>query len=136
MSSTFRAIWPIQDDDATIDQLITEAQADLPRLLAAERVRATDDGTWRILPGQRIPGSGGAEIVLVADFIVEHEPKNARIYVDDVEWMVRHGADASECSRRLGVQPESIRKHLRRHGRDDLADRLFGGLEPVGLGAA
>lgn len=47
-----------------------------------------------------------------------------RVYVEDVEFMVRHGAGWQEITRRIGVTRGAVEKTLYAAGRNDLASRI------------
>ncbi|PSS43610.1 hypothetical protein C6401_10785 [Arthrobacter woluwensis] len=70
----FRAIWPVVDESPTEDELIQEGLADLPSVALRHHVAITGQPGFRLMPGARVPGSNGADLVLVAQAPCEPLP--------------------------------------------------------------
>lgn len=51
--STFRALWPVEDPDMTLQALQAEALGDLPDMLFEQRLQQSGEITWSVeeLPG-------------------------------------------------------------------------------------
>lgn len=71
----FRAIWPVIDQ-RPLHVLVCEAKPDLPRLLAVHRARPLSRPSWALRPGREVPGSRGADVVLVMEVRCEALPLN------------------------------------------------------------
>lgn len=77
VSARFQAIWPVVDRTMSLSDLIPEARADLPGMLARHRVQLVhglSSVRWSIRLGRDVPGSAGAVEVLVADCPVAQVP--------------------------------------------------------------
>lgn len=55
----FRGMWPIVDPSTPFSRLLAQAEADLPWILTVHRARITGPSHWRVVPSDRVPGSGG-----------------------------------------------------------------------------
>lgn len=64
----FRAIWPVIDDTLPTPALLAEALDDLPAVGLRHGVRVLPkSAVARIAEGRTVPGSGGAQTVVVID---------------------------------------------------------------------
>jgi|GEM_PF-6638894 len=70
----FQAFWPVADPAATEGQLIGEAIDDIHHVAARHGAKITSHPTFRFMPGRLVPGSGGADRVLVAQATCEPLP--------------------------------------------------------------
>ena len=85
----FRALWPILDDApsaAGYAQLLAEARADLPAILARHSARATGPGVFHVAASVDVPGSGRVtESVLIWEGpVVAAEPRVYRTHTQAV----------------------------------------------------
>lgn len=72
MADIFRAVWPVVDGSAPVDQLRAEALADLPNVLVRAHCRAVGNrASFAITRGDAVPGSGGAPLVVVVEVPAE-----------------------------------------------------------------
>jgi hypothetical protein len=62
----FRAVWPVIDPTTPMSQLLLEGAADLPNVARRHRAQLIGPAKYALRPGQDVPGSGGAGLVLVA----------------------------------------------------------------------
>lgn len=76
--STFQAVWPVADSDASIMDLYAEARADLRDVAARHHVRITGTPRFWYRAGRNIPGTNGAKRVIVC--AVEAEEIERRTY--------------------------------------------------------
>jgi hypothetical protein len=68
--STFRAVWPIVNNDAsgpTNEELVQEAIKDLPTVAQRHRVVITGPCRGFITTASKVPGSGGSGHVVVVE---------------------------------------------------------------------
>ena len=75
--STFRAIWPIVNNEAagpTNEELVAAAMRDLPAVAQRHRVILDGPGRGYISPANRIPGSGGTGHVVVIEAPAHGQP--------------------------------------------------------------
>ncbi len=56
--SEFVALWPIVDEAVAAPELVDEALEELDVLQRRAHARVTGPGHWRVLPSNRVPGSG------------------------------------------------------------------------------
>jgi hypothetical protein len=136
----FVAVWPIVQMHEP-SALIREARRDLPNLARRHGAVLKGQPQVSIRPGAQVPGSGGAEYVVYATVrAVRREPPLGRgefappppplpeplgVAVEDIEWLIdTDDATWEQLSQRLGLQKDSIRRALDRHGRRDLLERL------------
>ena len=82
----FRALWPITDPSMTLAELANEALPDLEAITHRSRVQAIGRPRWCIRPGRDVPGSGGAEQVLIADLAVVAIPRNTDAITGETEY--------------------------------------------------
>lgn len=69
-TQTFRAIWPIVNNDAagaTNEELLQLALADLPAVAQRHRVKIDGQPSGYITEAAKIPGSGGTGLVVVIE---------------------------------------------------------------------
>lgn len=71
---TFTAVWPVNDPTPQPDQLIAEAQHDLPTLAARHRTTITGTPKFAFRLGKNIRGSQGAKYVVTAEAPATQEP--------------------------------------------------------------
>lgn len=55
---TFRAFWPITDENRPLQSLIEEARKDLPWLTAQAHAQLAGRGRWTVERSADVPGSG------------------------------------------------------------------------------
>lgn len=65
--STFRAIWTVVDPGVGLKQLMDEAVGDLPAVARRHGLVVTGTPRPRVARGQDVPGSAGAETVVLID---------------------------------------------------------------------
>lgn len=65
-ADTFVALWPVVEP-LPFTQLVEEAKATLPSVLMKARATLTTSPRWSMRFGCDVPGSGGAEVVLVME---------------------------------------------------------------------
>ena len=63
----FRAIWPVTDPTVPYADLIAAAREDLPAVALRHGVRVHRATAPRVIEGRMVPGSGGAQHVVVID---------------------------------------------------------------------
>lgn len=63
----WRAFWPVLNDGLPLADLMAKAQRDLPAVARRHRVELVGRQRWSIRPGQDVPGSAGAEWVVVCE---------------------------------------------------------------------
>ena len=119
--STYNACWPIEDDSATLRELIAEATPDLERMIAGTGHDITGDIRWTTTD------AGG--LTLLASAPVEPEPAPTPRHVavaEDAEWVLDSDPTitATDLATRLGMKSTTLYRHLDTAGRDDLRDRL------------
>jgi hypothetical protein len=68
--SGWRAIWPVLNTGLPLDDLMRKAKADLPAVAKRHRVELVGRQRWTVRPGQDVPGSAGAEWVVVCESCV------------------------------------------------------------------
>jgi hypothetical protein len=81
VSTLFRAIWPIVNNEAgglTNEELLQHALEDLPAVAQRHRVHLDGPGRGYITAASRIPGSGGTGRVVVVE--APAHPAAARAY--------------------------------------------------------
>jgi hypothetical protein len=79
-TQTFRAIWPIVDNDAagvTNEELLQLALADLPAVAQRHRVKIDGQPRGYITEAAKIPGSGGTGHVVVIEAPAIRAPHRA-----------------------------------------------------------
>jgi len=74
ISGTFTAVWPVTTDSPDPDQLIAEAQADLPRVAKRHRATITGQPRFAFRLGKNIAGSQGAKYVIHCEAPATQEP--------------------------------------------------------------
>ena len=119
--STYNACWPIEDDSATLRELIAEATPDLERMIAGTGHDITGEVSWTTTD------AGG--LTLLASAPVEPEPAPTPRHIavaENVEWVLDSdpAITATDLAARLGINPKTLYRHLDTAGRDDLRDRL------------
>jgi len=82
----YRALWPLLGSKrrTPLRDLIAEAERQLPLMLLIAHVRRAPSGRplWSIRPGSDVPGSGGADEVLVLDLPVVVVPRDADVRLE------------------------------------------------------
>lgn len=79
-TQTFRAIWPIVNNDsagATNEELLQLALDDLPAVALRHHVKVTGNARGYITDASKIPGSGGTGKVLVLEAPAIRAPHRA-----------------------------------------------------------
>ncbi|MGF4045747.1 hypothetical protein ACX800_09900 [Paenarthrobacter nitroguajacolicus] len=79
-TQTFRAIWPIVNNDAagaTNEELLQLAFDDLPAVAQRHRVKIDGQPRGYITEAAKIPGSGGTGHVVVVEASATPKPKRA-----------------------------------------------------------
>ena len=122
--TTFAAHWPIEDDTATLRELITEATPDLHRLV-------TEAG--HVIAGKPHWGtadSNGLSLLVAVDVEPIEQPPGSRMdaILEDVEFLldVDPAATPEHVASRLGVRVSTLYRALApdRGNRPDLRARL------------
>lgn len=72
----WRAIWPVLNPGLPLEDLIRKAKGDLPAVATRHRVLLVGRQRWSIRPGQDVPGSAGAEWVVVCESCVTVLPRS------------------------------------------------------------
>lgn len=70
--STFQAVWPVQDNTMSFEELKAEAIQDLPEVAKRHRVRITGEPTATVRLGKDQPGAGETTLCVVVE--AEAEP--------------------------------------------------------------
>lgn len=65
--TTFRAIWPVVDESVPLKELLDEAAADLPAVARRHGLVVRSALHPRVARGRDVPGSGGADLVVLID---------------------------------------------------------------------
>lgn len=64
-TAALQAVWPILDDERTLDSLKSEASEELPDLMMRQRVITYGPPSWTVKEGRDIPGFTAYDLVLV-----------------------------------------------------------------------
>lgn len=76
---TFQALWPITDQSVPWHELIDQARADLPQLLATARAIPLERGKFHIARSIDVPGSGRSTPTVLV-FEARAKRRRARAY--------------------------------------------------------
>ena len=119
--STYNACWPIEDDSATLRELIAEATPDLERMVTDAGHGIAGDIRWTTTD------AGGLSLLASVDVEPTPEPTPRHLAVaENVEWVLDSdpAITATDLAARLGINPKTLYRHLDTAGRHDLRDRL------------
>ena len=119
--TTYNACWPIEDDSATLRELIAEATPDLERMIADAGHDIAGDIRWTTTE------AGGLSLLASVDVEPEPAPTPRHLAVaENVEWVLDSdpAITATDLAARLGINPKTLYRHLDTAGRHDLHDRL------------
>jgi len=70
----FRAVWPVTDSSIIAQDLIAEAYEDLPNVATRHGAQIVGEPKCGMFAGNRVPGSGGAQRVIVIEAPAIHKP--------------------------------------------------------------
>ena len=120
--STYNACWPIEDDSATLRELIAEAEPDLERMITDAGHDIAGDIRWTTTE------AGGLSLLASVDVepTPELTPRHLAV-TEDAEWVLDSDPTitATDLATRLGMKSTTrLYRHLDTAGRDDLRDRL------------
>ena len=119
--STYNACWPIEDDSATLRELIAEATPDLERMITDAGHDIAGDIRWTTTE------AGGLSLLASVDVepTPELTPRHLAV-TEDAEWVLDSDPTitATDLATRLGIKPKTLYGHLDTAGRHDLRDRL------------